>query len=210
MIKVFIVDDHEIIREGLKKILKESDLVVVGEAQSGDEVLLNIKNIDCDIMLLDMNMPGRSGLELITDLKNLKPNMHILVLSIHPERSSLHFTTLKSGASGYLCKDTALEELVIAIRKVYVKGRYLSTTLAEQLAFDFMPDREQLPHELLSSREQEIMVMLASGKKVKDIAKDLNLSISTVFTYRVRIFEKLKIKSNVELTHYAIANKLVD
>lgn len=210
MIKVFIVDDHEIIREGLKKILKEeSDLVVVGEAQSGDEVLLNIKNIDCDIMLLDMNMPGRSGLELIADLKNLKPNMHILVLSIHPE-DKFALRTLKSGASGYLCKDTALEELVIAIRKVYVKGRYLSTTLAEQLAFDFMPDREQLPHELLSSREQEIMVMLASGKKVKDIAKDLNLSISTVFTYRVRIFEKLKIKSNVELTHYAIANKLVD
>ncbi|MFM2293304.1 MAG: hypothetical protein RIS29_3117 [Bacteroidota bacterium] len=210
MIKVFIVDDHEIIREGLKKILKEeSDLVVVGEAQNGDEVLQNIKNIDCDIMLLDMNMPGRSGLDLLGDIKNLKPEMHILVLSIHPE-DKFALRTLKSGASGYLCKDTALEELVVAIRKVHTKGRYLSTTLAEQLAFDFMPEKDQAPHEMLSGREQEIMVMLASGKKVKEIAADLQLSISTVFTYRVRIFEKLKIKSNVELTHYAINNKLVE
>ena len=158
MIKVFIVDDHEIIREGLKKILKEeSDLVVVGEAQNGDEVLQNIKNIDCDIMLLDMNMPGRSGLDLLGDIKNLKPEMHILVLSIHPE-DKFALRTLKSGASGYLCKDTALEELVVAIRKVHTKGRYLSTTLAEQLAFDFMPEKDQAPHEMLSGREQEIKV----------------------------------------------------
>ena len=156
-----------------------------------------------------MNMPGRSGLELLTDIKNLKPNLHILVLSIHPE-DKFALRTLKAGASGYLCKDTALDELVVAIRKVYTKGRYLSTNLAEQLAFDYMPERNQLPHELLSNREQEIMLMLVSGKKVKDIAADLRLSISTVFTYRVRIFEKLKIKSNVELTHYAISNKLVD
>lgn len=210
MINVFIVDDHEIIREGLKKILKEEpDLKVVGEAQSGDEVLENIKNIDCDIMLLDMNMPGRSGLELISDIKELKPKVHILVLSIHPE-DKFALRTLKAGASGYLCKDTALDELVIAIRKVFSKGRYLSTNLAEQLAFDFMPDNNQLPHEQLSNREQEIMYMLVSGKKVKDIAKELKLSISTVFTYRVRIFEKLNIKNNVELTHYAITNKLVD
>jgi len=210
MIKIFIVDDHEIIREGLKKILKEeSDLVVVGEAQNGDEVMQHIKDIDCDIMLLDMNMPGRSGLELLGDIKALKPQLHILVLSIHPE-DKFALRTLKSGASGYLCKDTALEELVVAIRKVHTKGRYLSTTLAEQLAFDFMPEKDQLPHEQLSNREQEIMVLLATGKKVKDIAADLQLSISTVFTYRVRIFEKLKIKSNVELTHYAIANKLVE
>lgn len=210
MISIFIVDDHEIIREGLKKILREEpDLKVVGEAQSGDEVLKNIKNIDCDIMLLDMNMPGKSGLDLLSDLKELKPNLHILVLSIHPE-DKFALRTLKAGASGYLCKDTALDELVIAIRKVYVKGRYLSTNLAEQLAFDYMPDKNQLPHDTLSNREQEIMYMLVSGRKVKDIAKDLGLSISTVFTYRVRIFEKLNIKSNVELTHYALNNKLVE
>jgi len=210
MINVFIVDDHEIIREGLKKILREeTDLNVVGEAESGDEVLKNIKSIDCDIMLLDMNMPGRSGLELITDLKGLKPKMHILVLSIHPE-DKFALRTLKAGASGYLCKDTALDELVVALRKVYTKGRYLSTNLAEQLAFDFMPNKDQPLHDTLSTREMEIMLMLVNGKKVKDIATELDLSISTVFTYRVRIFEKLKIKSNVELTHYAINHKLVD
>lgn len=210
MIKVFIVDDHEIIREGLKKILKEeSDLKVVGEAQNGDEVLAKIEDLDCDIILLDMNMPGRNGLDLLGDIKNLRPKIDILVLSIHPE-DKFALRTLKAGASGYLCKDTALEELVVAIRKIHTKGRYLSNTLAEQLAFDFMPEKDQLPHETLSNREQEIMIMLATGKKVKDIAKELQLSISTVFTYRVRIFEKLKLKSNVELTHYAIINKLVE
>jgi len=212
MIKVFIVDDHEIIREGLKKILKEeADLIVVGEAQNGAEVLEKMDNPDfeCDIMLLDMNMPGKSGIELLTDLKNMKPQLHILVLSIHPE-DKFALRTLKAGASGYLCKDTALEELVVAIQKIYSKGRYLSTTLAEQLAFDIMPVAATLPHEQLSNRELEIMFMLVSGKRVKDIANELSLSISTIFTYRVRIFEKLKIQNNVELTHYAMINKLIE
>jgi two-component system, NarL family, invasion response regulator UvrY len=210
MINVFIVDDHEIIREGLKKILREeADLKIVGEAQSGDEVLKNINNIECDIMLLDMNMPGRSGLDLITDLKQLKPNLHILVLSIHPE-DKFALRTLKAGASGYLCKDTALDELVVAIRKISTKGRYMSTTLAEQLAFDILPEKDQLPHEQLSNRELEIMQMLVKGIKVKEIAVKLNLSISTVFTYRVRIFEKMNIKNDVELTHYALSHKLTE
>ncbi len=212
MIKVFIVDDHEIIREGLKKILKEeSDFIVVGEAQDGVQLfeLMQKPDFDCDIMLLDMNMPGRSGIDLLSDLKTMKPELHILVLSIHPE-DKFALRTLKAGASGYLCKDTALDELVVAIRKIYAKGRYLSPTLAEQLAFDVMPQQDALPHEQLSNRELEIMFMLAAGKKVKDIAAELTLSISTVFTYRVRIFEKLKVKNNVELTHYAITNKLIE
>jgi len=210
MIKVFIVDDHEIIREGLKKILKEeSDFVVVAEAQDGVEALEKIQHTDCDIMLLDMNMPGRSGIDLLSDLKIVKPQLHILVLSIHPE-DKFALRTLKAGASGYLCKDTALDELVIAIRKIHSKGRYLSTTLAEQLAFDVVPDKDQLPHESLSNRELEIMFLLAEGKKVKAIAKELTLSVSTVFTYRVRIFQKLKLKNDVELTHYAINNKLIE
>ncbi len=156
-----------------------------------------------------MNMPGKSGIELLTDLKNMKPQLHILVLSIHPE-DKFALRTLKAGASGYLCKDTALEELVVAIQKIYSKGRYLSTTLAEQLAFDIMPVAATLPHEQLSNRELEIMFMLVSGKRVKDIANELSLSISTIFTYRVRIFEKLKIQNNVELTHYAMINKLIE
>ena len=209
MVRIFIVDDHEIIREGLKKILKEeSDILVVGEAQDGDDALRKIRNVNCDIILLDMNMPGRSGIDLISDLKGIKPHVHILVLSIHPE-DKFALRTLKAGASGYLCKDTALDELVIAIRKISTKGRYISANLAEQLAFDIIPDDTNLPHESLSAREYEIMQKLAAGKKVKDIATELELSVSTVFTYRSRIFEKLLVKSNVELTHYAISNKLI-
>ncbi len=210
MIRVFIVDDHEIIRQGLKMILKEAaDLVVVGEAQDGIEALRKIKNTDCDVMLLDMNMPGRSGIDLLADIKALKPKMHILVLSIHPE-DKFALRTLKAGASGYLCKDTALEELVVAIRKIHSKGRYISNTLAEQLAFSIIPENETPAANQLSSRENEILIKIASGVKVKDIAEELGLSISTVFTYRLRIFEKLNIKNNVELTHYAIENKMVD
>ena len=153
-------------------------------------------------------MPGRSGIDLISDLKGIKPHVHILVLSIHPE-DKFALRTLKAGASGYLCKDTALDELVIAIRKISTKGRYISANLAEQLAFDIIPDDTNLPHESLSAREYEIMQKLAAGKKVKDIATELELSVSTVFTYRSRIFEKLLVKSNVELTHYAILNKLI-
>lgn len=209
MIRIFIVDDHEIIREGLKKILKdEPDIIVVGEAQDGDEAVRKIKISNCDIVLLDMNMPGKSGLELIADLKAMRPQLHLLILSIHPE-DKFALRTLKAGASGYLCKDTALEELVVAIRKINTKGRYISATLAEQLAFDIMPENSEQAHENLSAREMEIMIKLASGKKVKDIASELELSISTVFTYRSRIFEKLNVKSNVELTHYAISNKLI-
>ena len=209
MVRILIVDDHEIIREGLKKILKEeSDILVVGEAQDGDDALRKIRNVNCDIILLDMNMPGRSGIDLISDLKGIKPHVHILVLSIHPE-DKFALRTLKAGASGYLCKDTALDELVIAIRKISTKGRYISANLAEQLAFDIIPDDTNLPHESLSAREYEIMQKLAAGKKVKDIATELELSVSTVFTYRSRIFEKLLVKSNVELTHYAISNKLI-
>jgi len=209
MIKVFIVDDHEIIRQGLKMILKEeADITVVGEASNGEEALSKISNTECDIMLLDMNMPGRNGIELLSDIKALKPKMHILVLSIHPE-DKFALRTLKSGASGYLCKDTALEQLVVAIHKIHTRGRYISTNLAEQLAFEIIPENDTPAHEQLSNREREIMLKLSKGQKVKDIAAELGLSISTVFTYRLRIFEKLQVGSNVELTHYAIDNKLI-
>lgn len=210
MIKVFIVDDHEIIRQGLKMILKaETDIQVVGEASNGEEALAKIRKEEIDIMLLDMNMPGRNGIDLLGDIKTLKPKISILVLSIHPE-DKFALRTLKSGASGYLCKDTALEELVVAIRRIHTKGRYISTNLAEQLAFDVIVDTSSPAHDTLSNREREILIKLASGEKVKDIAIELNLSVSTVFTYRLRIFEKLKVTNNVELTHYAIDNKLID
>lgn len=209
MIRVFIVDDHEIIRQGLKMILKEaSDLTVVGEAADGNEALKKLRTAECDVLVLDMNMPGKSGIELLTEIKALRPKLHILVLTIHPE-DKFALKTLKAGASGYLCKDTALEELEVAIRNIYNKGRYISNTLAEQLAFEVVPDNRAL-HEQLSRRENEILIKIARGMKVKDIAAELNLSISTVFTYRLRIFEKLNVKSNVELTHYAIEHKLIN
>lgn len=209
MIRVFIVDDHEIIRQGLKMILKEApDLTVVGEAADGNEALKKLRTAECDVLVLDMNMPGKSGIELLTEIKALRPKLHILVLTIHPE-DKFALKTLKAGASGYLCKDTALEELEVAIRNIYNKGRYISNTLAEQLAFEVVPDNRTL-HEQLSRRENEILIKIARGMKVKDIAAELNLSISTVFTYRLRIFEKLNVKSNVELTHYAIEHKLIN
>ena len=209
MIRVFIVDDHEIIRQGLKMILKEaSDLTVVGEAADGNEALKKLRTAECDVLVLDMNMPGKSGIELLTEIKALRPKLHILVLTIHPE-DKFALKTLKAGASGYLCKDTALEELEVAIRNIYNKGRYISNTLAEQLAFEVVPDNRAL-HEQLSRRENEILIKITRGMKVKDIAAELNLSISTVFTYRLRIFEELNVKSNVELTHYAIEHKLIN
>lgn len=210
MIKVLIADNHQLIREGLKMILKEdSEIRIVGEAKNGDETLEKIQNRDCNIVLMHLNMPGTNGIELITEIKKIKPSVQILVLSMQPE-DKFALRTLRAGASGYLCKDNALENLLIAIRRIYIHGRYLSEAMIDKLASEIMPSAPILPHRQLSSRELQTMFMLASGKKVKDIAEELALSISTVFTYRVRIFEKLNIKNIVELTHYAINNELVE
>jgi DNA-binding NarL/FixJ family response regulator len=210
MINIFIADDHELVREGLKKILKEeNDMIVIGEANNATDVLIQMRDSKCDILLLDMNMPGRSGIDLITDLKIMRPQLRILILSIHPE-DRLALRTLKAGASGYISKDTALEELVVAIRRIHTRGKYLSAKKAEQLAFDIGSDPNLLPHEKLSSREHEILCLIASNRSVKEIAADLSLSISTVNTYRARIFEKMNMRSNVELTRYALDHNLVD
>jgi len=210
MIKIIIAEYHQIIREGLKMILQpESDLKVVAEAHNGPEVLQKILNYSCDILLLDMDMHNQKGIELINDLKKIKPQLPILALSIHPEDKNA-LRILKAGASGYVCKDTASVNLVTAIRKIHTSGRYLSSSLVDQLAFDIMPVKHAKPHEQLSGRELETMHLLVSGKRVKDIAEELDLSISTVFTYRGRIFDKLAIKTNVELMHYAINHELVE
>jgi len=210
MIKIFIADDHELVREGLKKILKEEhDIKVVDEADNGDEVLDKIQKIECDIILLDMNMPGKSGLDLIKELKTKLPNLHILVLSIYPEEKYA-LRSLKAGASGYITKDSAIEELVSAIRRIHDRGRYVSATLADKLASQIDSNSDLLPHERLSDRELQIMCMIASNKSVKEIANELYLSISTVNTYRSRIQEKMNMKTDIELTHYAIYNNLVE
>ncbi len=208
MIKVFIVDDHEIIRHGLRTIiLNEPDMSVVGEEENGTELLKNLSDIDCDVLLLDLNIPGRNGIELITELKKKKPNMYVLVLSINPENKSA-LPSLNAGASGYLSKDAALSEMIMAIRKIFQKGRYLSVSLAEQLAFDLL-QTEALSDRKLSGLESNISLMLASGKSAKVIAGELGLSVSTIFTYRRKIFEKLKIKNNVELANYVIENEII-
>lgn len=210
MIKVLIVDDYEIVREGLKRILNgANDLTVVGEAQNGEEALLRIQDTECDVLVLDMNMPGKCGVELLEEVKHIKPNLHVLILTIQPE-DKFALRILKAGASGYLSKDTALDELVGAIRKIYEKGRYISPNLKEQLAFAIFKDDEMFRDEHLSGKEQLILSKIASGLKIKEIATELGISVSTVFAYRMKIFEKVHVKNNVELTHYAIERNLVN
>jgi DNA-binding NarL/FixJ family response regulator len=210
VIKVFIADDHQIVREGLKQILSAtSDILVVAEASNGKEVLKKARIIDFNVLVLDISMPGKSGLEVLKDLKNEKSEVIILILSIHPEeRFALRL--LKAGASGYLTKESAADELVQAIRIVASGKRYITKALAEKLAFDLIEDRDKPLHEQLSQREFQVMVKLGQGKTLTNIATDLFISIKTVSTYRSRILEKLKMTSNAEIIRYCIDHRLVD
>lgn len=209
MTKIFIVDDHEIIREGLKRILNEEiDMKVVGEADNGNEVVKGISETDCDILLLDLNIPGRKGVELIEKIKKKRPKIQILILSISPE-DKFALPLLKAGASGYLCKDSALNELVNAIRKIYSKGRYLSANLAEHLAFEVLAE-EQESHRKLTNLETNIMELIAIGKEYSEIASDLTMSINSVTACRRKVLEKINVKNNVQLTHYVMNSKLFE
>jgi DNA-binding NarL/FixJ family response regulator len=211
MIKVLIADDHSVVRRGIKQILsEENDMKVTGEARNSQEVIEMIGKEKFDILVLDISMPGKSGLEVLNDIKKLQPNTPILILSMHPEEQ-FAIRALRSGASGYLTKDSAPEELVIAVKKIHGGGKYVSDSLAEVLAFD-LEERGKgrvVPHENLSDREFQVMCLIAAGKSVKEIAKELFLSVKTISTYRARILEKMKMKSNSKLTYYAIQNKLI-
>lgn len=210
MIKILIADDHAIVRRGLKQIVAvESDMAVSGEARDAREVLELVRKQDWDIAVLDITMPGRSGLDVLKELKVERPKLPILVLSMHPE-DQFAVRVLRAGASGYMTKETAPEELVKAIRKVVAGGKYVSASLAEQLACDLEDCSEKLRHETLSDREYQVMCRIASGKTVKEIAEELSLSVKTISTYRARILEKMNMKTSAELTHYAIQNRLVD
>jgi len=210
MINVIIVDDHLIVREGLKQIISESsDIKVVDEASNGTEALKKVKEVDCDVLLLDISMPGRSGLEILKELKHEAPDLAVLILTMHPEEQYA-VRVLKAGASGYLTKESAPDELILAIRKVSKGGKYISSTLAEKLAYDLEIDTGRPPHETLSDREFEVMCMIASGKTVTEIADEMVLSVKTISTYRSRILEKMHMKTNAELTYYSIKNQLVD
>lgn len=210
MIKVLIVDDHPIVRAGLRQILLEApDIVVTGEASNGEEAVTQVMENEFQVALVDISMPGRSGLEVLSQLKSLKPSLSILILTTYPEEQ-FAVRALKSSASGYLTKESVPEELIAAIRKVSDGGKYVSTALAEKLAFDVAGDLTQSPHEALSNREYQVMLMIASGKTVKVIAEELALSVKTISTYRRRILDKMNMNNNAELTHYAIRLGLVD
>jgi two-component system, NarL family, invasion response regulator UvrY len=210
VIKVLVADDHAIVRRGLKQILTaEPDMSVVGEARDGHEALEFARRHACDVVVLDVSMPGPSGLEVLKDIKRERPKLPVLVLSIHPE-DQLAIRVLKAGGAGYMTKETAPEELVKAVRRVVAGGRYVSARLAEKMAIALQSDSDKPRHETLSDREYEVMCLIASGKSVSEIAVQLALSVKTISTYRSRILEKMELPNNAALTHYAIQNRLVE
>jgi two-component system invasion response regulator UvrY len=207
--RILIADDHAVVRRGLEQIIAETpDIVVAGEAVNGWEVLDKIKENDYDVIVMDIAMPGKDGIDVLTQLKFERPEIPVLMLSMYPEEQ-FAIRALKAGASGYLTKESAPDELVTAIRKVSAGGKYVSSAFAEKLV-SILQETERLPHEALSNREYKVMCLIATGKTVTEIADELSLSVKTVSTYRSRILEKMKMKNNAELTYYAIKNKLVN
>ena len=210
MIRVLIADDHAILRRGLKEILvREFDQVTCGEAEDAQQALKEVQNQAWDLVILDITMPGRSGLDLLGDLQRVQPTLPVLVLSMHAE-DQYGKRVLKAGAAGYMKKESAPEELITAIQKVLRGGRYVSTALAENLALALREDTQRPVHETLSRREFEILIMIASGKNISQIAAELNLSPTTVSTYRTRILMKMDMETTAELIRYALQTGLVD
>jgi DNA-binding NarL/FixJ family response regulator len=210
MINVVVVDDHAVVREGLKRIIAENPgMTVSGEAADGYEALEVLKKHPCDVVLLDITMPNKSGLDVLKELHADSPRLPVLVLSMHPE-DQYAVRVLRAGAAGYVTKESAPAKLVQAIRKVVRGGKYVSPALAEKLVYDLGNAADKAPHEILSDREYQVLCMIASGKTVTNIAEELSLSVKTISTYRVRILEKLKMNNNAEMTRYAIKEGLVD
>ncbi len=207
--KILIADDHAVVRQGLRQILAgDPDVVVAGEAKDGDEALALARTVEWDVAIFDFSMPGLSGLELLSEVKREFPGKPVLILSMHPE--DVHATrVLKAGGAGYITKESASHELTAAIKKVANGGKYVSPALAEFLALEFTPDSNKPLHETLSDREYRVMWLLASGKQINQIAKEMSLSSSTVSTYRSRILKKLRVATNAELVRYAVSHRLV-
>lgn len=210
MMKVLIADDHAVVRKGLKQILAEApDISAVIEAADGEEALQKADSENIDVVLLDITMPGRSGIDTLKELKREHPNLPVVVLSMHSE-DEYGARVLKAGASGYITKNSPPEELIAAMRKAMMGGRYISPALAEKLVSSLGSDPEKALHEKLSDREYEVMRQIASGKTVKEIADRLHLSQKTISTYRSRILEKLHMRNNSEVIRYAVQEGLVD
>lgn len=210
MIRTILADDHTIVREGLKRILLAAgDIEIVAEAQDGPSVLQSVRDNEFDVLLLDMSMPGRSGVELIRQVKSEKPRARVLILSMH-EEGQYAARAIKAGASGYLTKESASAQLVLAIRKVAGGGAFISAEVAEQLALGAMPDAQGPVHETLSDREFQVFRLIASGKAVSGIAEELNLSVKTVSTHKARLMQKMGMDSPADLIRYAIKHRLLD
>ena len=210
MIRVLLADDHAIVRAGLKEILAGTgDIAVTGEAANGHEVLSLVRGHDYDIAVLDLSMPGRSGFELIRQVKGEKPKLRILVLSMHSEEQ-FAVRALKAGAAGYLTKDSAADQLVAAIRRIAAGGAFVSPETAERLALGLNRDTEAPPHALLSDREFQVFQLIAGGKSVGEIAGRLKLSVKTVSTHKTRIMQKMNLSNPAELIRYALQHKLFD
>jgi DNA-binding NarL/FixJ family response regulator len=209
-IRVFIADDHAIVREGLKQILAESrDIIVAGEAENGLDAIKLFRKAKCHVMLLDISMPDRSGIEVLKQIKKEQPEMAVLMLSMHRE-DQYAIRSLKAGAAGYLTKQSAPAELVTAIRQVAAGQKYVSAALAQELASQLGDAHQTALHESLSDREYQTLTLIASGKTVSAIAQELSLSVKTISEYRARLLVKMKLKNSAELTHYAIKNQLVE
>lgn len=209
MIKILIADDHAIVREGLKQIVLETpDMVISREAVDGSSTLEHVRETEFDVIVLDLSMPGMSGLDILKQLKVENPKLPVLILSMHPEEQYA-VRCFKAGASGYVTKQSAPDELISAIRKVVQGGKYISLALAEKLVDFIEAGTDKLPHETLSDREFQIMRRISAGKRLKEIAEELFLSDKTVSTYRSRILDKMGMKSNSELTQYAVRNGLL-
>jgi two-component system, NarL family, invasion response regulator UvrY len=209
MIKILIADDHAIVRKGLVQILADSpDAIVVDEASDGNEALAKVDGGNFDLVLLDISMPGRGGLDVLKELKSRNPGLPVLILSMHPEEQYA-VRALRSGASGYLTKGSAADELLSAIRKVLSGGRYVSSSLAEKLAEALEDNTEKPLHETLSNREYQVLRLIGTGKTATEIGVEMSLSVKTISTFRARILHKMRMKNNAELTFYAIQNNLV-
>jgi DNA-binding NarL/FixJ family response regulator len=210
MIRIVVADDHTIVREGLKQLLGAvGDMEVVAEASNGHEVIERVRGVEFDLLLLDMSMPGRSGIELIKQVRAEKPKLRILVLSMHEEHQYA-VRAIRAGAAGYLTKESASKQLVDAIRKVASGGAFISAEVAQQLALGAMPGAQAALHETLSDREFQILRMIAEGLSVSDIAAKLSLSVKTVSTHKANIQQKMNLGTTAELIRYALTHRLVD
>jgi DNA-binding NarL/FixJ family response regulator len=210
VIRLVLADDHTIVREGLKQILAAAgEFEIVGEAADGHEALARVRSLDFDVLVLDMSMPGKSGIELIKQVRAEKPKLRMLVLSMHEEKQYA-VRAIRAGAAGYLTKESAPKQLVEAIRKVAGGGAFISAEVAQDLALGAMPDAKGAPHEALSDREYQIFLMIARGKSISDIAATLNLSVKTVSTHKANMLQKMNLETTADLIRYALTNRLVE